>query len=55
MSRSMLRKGHWRKLAFGPCPAAPRASDVVLAVVATSLLASLCLLAAANVADDLAG
>ena len=55
MSRSILRKGHWRKLAFGPCPAAPRASDVVLAVVATSLLAGLCLLAAANVAGDLAG
>lgn len=55
MSRSMLRKGHWRKLAFGPCPAAPRASDVVLAVFATSLLAGLCLLAVANVAGDLAG
>ena len=55
MSRSMLRKGHWRQLAFGPCPAAPRASDLVLAVVATSLLASLCLLAAAHVAADLAG
>lgn len=55
MSRSMLRKGQRRQLAFGPCPAAPRASDLVLAVVATSLLASLCLLAAANVAADLAG
>lgn len=55
MSRSMLRKGHWRQLAFGPCPAAPRASDLVLAVVATTLLAGLCLLAAANVAADLTG
>ncbi|CAO4170532.1 hypothetical protein CLBKND_01612 [Methylorubrum aminovorans] len=55
MSRSLRRKGHWRQLAFGPCPAAPRASDLVLAVVATSLLAGLCLLTVANVAGDLAG
>lgn len=55
MSRSMLRKGHWRQLAFGPCPSAPRASDLVQAVVATSLLAGLCLLAAANVAAHLPG
>ncbi|GAB6842965.1 hypothetical protein HNR00_003112 [Methylorubrum rhodinum] len=50
MSRPMLRKGRWRQLTFGPRPATPRASDVVLAVVATSLLAGLCLLAAANLA-----
>ncbi|WP_200943238.1 hypothetical protein [Methylobacterium sp. Leaf123] len=55
MSRSVLRKGRWRQLAFGLRPAAPRASDLVLAVVATSLLAGLCLLAAANIAGDLAG
>lgn len=55
MTRSMFRKGCWRHLAFGPSPAAPRASDLVLAVVATSLLAGLCLLAVANVAGDLAG
>ncbi|MFY9290366.1 MAG: hypothetical protein WAP03_06695 [Methylorubrum rhodinum] len=55
MSHSMLRKGRWRHLAFGPRPSAPRASDLVLAVVATSLLAGLCLLAAANIAGNLAG
>ncbi len=55
MSRSLLRKGRWRHLAFGPRPAAPRASDLVLAGVATSLLAGLCLLAAANIAGNLAG
>lgn len=55
MTRSMLPTGRWRHLAFGPRPAAPRASDLVLAVVATSLLAGLCLLAAANIAGDLAG
>lgn len=55
MTRSMLPKGRWRQLAFGPRPAAPRASDLVLAVVATFLLAGLCLLAAANIVGDLAG
>lgn len=51
----MLHKGRWRQFAFGLRPAAPRVSDLVLAVVATSLLAGLCLLAAANIAGDLAG
>jgi hypothetical protein len=44
-----LRKGRWRQLAFGPSPGSPRTSDVVLAIVAMSYLAGLCLLAAANV------
>ena len=56
MSHSMLRKGRWRQLAFGPRPSAPRASDfLVLAVVATALLAGLCLLAAANAVEGLTG
>ena len=55
MSHSMLRKGHWRQLAFGPRPAVPRASDLVLAIVATALLAGLCLLAAANAVEGLTG
>ncbi|MEH3144057.1 MAG: hypothetical protein PGN34_01570 [Methylobacterium frigidaeris] len=48
MTHSMLRKGSWRHLAFGPPRGSPRTCDVVLAIVAVSLLAGLCLLAAAN-------
>jgi hypothetical protein len=46
VTHSMLRKGSWRDLAFGPPRGSPRTSDVVLAIVAVSLLAGLCLLAA---------
>ncbi|MET7245622.1 hypothetical protein ABZT49_19925 [Methylobacterium sp. EM32] len=48
MTHSTLRKGRWRQLAFGPRRSSPRTSDVVLAIVAISSLAGLCLLAAAN-------